>query len=450
MNSTWRSPGRVRPDETREVLEAVTAKMRGAPQAYLETAVDYGNCGLWDEAIGVLSRLEGSSEDKSAVSPMVYYYLGYFHVRKGNTEESIKYYRLGGEAKPAYCFPFRLESIDVLQSALKHNPQDARALYYLGNLLYDRQPEKAIQAWEQSRSLNDTFATVHRNLGMAYVRFENNLSKGMASLEKAIACDKNDATLYYELDKFAEQAGISPAQRLARLDGNQEVVLQRDDALQQEIILYVQLGRYDKAIDLLSRRHFHVWEGGGDIHDVYINAHLLRGQQHFGAKRYREALQDYEAALEYPENLEVGRAEQPARDAEIFYHVASAYEALGERTHVRAFYEKSAAQKVEVAETRYFQGLAFRKLGQEAQAARVFDELISAGEAELAAASDMDYFAKFGERRSEAARVAHARYLMGLGYLGQGSRAEARTEFEKVIEQNVNHLGAQTQLAALR
>jgi len=437
-------------DEAREALQAVTAKMRGATQAYLETAVDYGDCGLWDEAIGVLSRLDDASEDKSTLSPLLLYYLGYFHERKGNTEESSKYYRLGSKMKPDYCFPFRAEAIAVLQGALKYNPQDARALYYLGNLLYDRQPEKAIQAWEQSRSLDDTFATVHRNLGMAYARTEHNLAKGMASLEKAVACDRKDATLYYELDEFAEQAGISPAQRLARLEGNQEAVLQRDDALQQEIVLYVQLGQYDKAIDLLSRRHFHAWEGGGDIHDVYINAHLLRGQQHFKNKRYQEALKDFEAALAYPENLEVGRPEQPTRDAEIFYHVASAHEALGEDSQARAFYEKAVAQKVEVAEIAYFQGLAFRKLGQEAQAARIFDELIKSGRSELTATSDMNYFAKFGEQRSEAVRVAHARYLMGLGYLGQGKRAEAKAEFEEVIERNINHLGAQTQLAALR
>jgi tetratricopeptide (TPR) repeat protein len=437
-------------DEARDALQTITAKMRGASQAYLETAVDYGDCGMWDEAIGVLTRLDGARENMSALSPMVDYYLGYLHEQKGNTEESSKYYALGSKMKPDYCFPFRSESVAVLQGALRHNPQDAHALYYLGNLLYDRQPEKAIRAWEESRSLDDTFATVHRNLGMAYARSEHNLAKGMASLEKAIACDRKDPTLYYELDKFAEQAGISPAQRLARLESNQAVVLQRDDALQQEIVLYVQLGQYDKAIDLLSHRHFHVWEGGGDIHDVYINAHLLRGQQRFKNKRYQEALQDYEAALEYPENLEVGRPEEPARDAEIFYHVASVHEALGEGSQARAFYEKSAAQKVRAAETRYFQGLASRKLGQEAQAVRIFEELINAGKAELAATSDMNYFAKFGERRSEAARIGHARYLMGLGYLGQGKRAEAKAEFEKVIERDVNHLGAQTQLAVLR
>jgi len=436
--------------EAREALGAVSTKMRGAPQAYLETALDYGNWGLWDEAIGVLARFDDASEDKSATSPMVYYHLGYFHEQKGNGPESSRFYRLGGKMRADYCFPFRLESVDVLQRAIVQNPQDAHAYYYLGNLLYDRQPEAAVRAWEKSRVLDDTFATVHRNLALAYAQVEKNLPQAMASLEQALARDKSDPRLYLELDQLQEQAGTPPQKRLARLESNQEVVLQRDDAVQQEIILYVELGQYDKALDLLRRRHFHVWEGGGDIHDVYINALLLRGQQQFKHQRYREALKDFEAALEYPENLEVGRPEHSLRDAEIYYHLGSAEEALGDAAKARALYAQVVARKVEAPEIRYFQGLALGKLGEAAQAASVFAELVKSGKQELEATSDMDYFAKFGERRSEAARTAHAHYLMGLGYLGQGNRPEAKAEFEKVIERNVNHLGARTQLAALR
>jgi tetratricopeptide (TPR) repeat protein len=436
--------------EAREALGAVSAKMRGAAQAYLETALDYGNWGLWDEAIGVLARFDDASEDKSATSPMVYYYLGYFHEQKGNGPESSRFYRLGGKMRRDYCFPFRLESAGVLQRAIVQNPQDAHAYYYLGNLLYDSQPEAAVRAWEKSRALDDTFATVHRNLALAYAQVEKNLPQAIASLEQALARDKSDPRLYLELDQLQEQAGTPPQKRLARLESNQEVVLQRDDAAQQEIILYVELGQYDKALDLLRRRHFHVWEGGGDIHDVYINALLLRGQQHFKHQRYREALKDFEAALEYPENLEVGRPEHSLRDAEINYHLGSAEEALGDAAKARALYAQAVARKVEAPEIRYFQGLALGKLGEAAQAASVFAELVKSGKQELEATSDMHYFAKFGERRSEAARTAHAHYLMGLGYLGQGNRPEAKAEFEKVIERNVNHLGARTQLAALR
>jgi tetratricopeptide (TPR) repeat protein len=234
-----------------------------------------------------------------------------------------------------------------------------------------------------------------------------------------------------------------------KLESNQQTVLGRDDAVQQEITLYVQLGQYDKAIDLLRRRHFHVWEGGGEIHDIYINAHLLRGQQSFKNKRYREALADYEAALAYPENLEVGKPYLAERDAEISYFIGTAWEAMGNVKEAQAFYQKSAAQKLESAEIRYFQALSLKKLGKGTQAAVLFDELLKSGREELGSSVDLGYFAKFGTRRSEAARKAEAHYLMGLGFLGKNDRQEAKAEFKRVLELDPNHLRAGTQLSLL-
>ena len=437
-------------DEAAQGLDTLAEKMRGDTQNYLELAVDYSHSGMWDEAIGLLKRLDELEPGQASLSPMVYYYLGYLNERKGNAEEAAQYYRLGSQAPSDYCFPFRLESIDVLEHATAHNPRDARARYYLGNLLYDRQPAEAIKAWEVARQIDSSFCTVHRNLGLAYARFQNDLPKALVSMEKAVACNPQDSRVLAELDQIEEQAGVPAEKRLARLERNQQVVLERDDAVQQEIALYVQLGQYEKAIDLLSRRHFHVWEGGGEIHDVFISAHLLRGQDAFRQQRFREALRDFQAALEYPENLEVGRPLEPPRDPEIHYMIGTAFEALGDGAQSRSQYEKAGAAKLEMPEAAYFQGLALRKLGQEDKAAGIFRDLLKTGEKELAATSDLDYFAKFGEKRSEAVRLAHARYLMGLGYLGQGKRAEAKAEFEKVLEKNANHLGALTQLAALR
>jgi len=437
-------------DEAGQARDALTEKMRGDTQNYLELAVDYAHSGMWDEAIGLLRRFADSRHAQASLCPMVYYYLGYLNEKKANLEEAAKYYRLGSQASPDYCFPFRLESIEVLQRAISHNPRDARARYYLGNLLYDRQPAEAIQTWEASRQLDSAFCTVHRNLGLAYARFQNDLPKALVSLEKAVACDPRDPRVLAELDRISEQAGVPLERRLVRLEEHQPVVLERDDAAQQEITLYVQLGQYDKAIDLLNRRHFHVWEGGGDIHDIFISAHLLRGQEAFRSQRYDHALRDFQAALEYPENLEVGRPLNPPREPEIHYRIATAFEALGDGAQSRSHYERAAAARAEVPEASYFRASALRKLGREDQAAGIFAELVRAGEKELAATSDLDYFAKFGEKRSEAARLAHAHYLLGLGYLGQGKRAEAKAEFEKVLAKNPNHLGAHAQLDALR
>jgi tetratricopeptide (TPR) repeat protein len=436
--------------EAAKQLETLKVRMRGEVQSYLEMAVEYGNWGLWDEAITVLKGFVGNSAKTAKIDPMVFYYLAYFSERQGTTQEASRYYRDAAHTPPDYCFPFRLESIAVLEQAIRNSPQDARPRYYLGNLLYDLQPEKAILAWEESRKLDDSFATVHRNLGFAYARVERDLPKAIASIMKAHECDKNDARVLFELDQLCEWAGGPPEERLARLESNLETALKRDDAVSQLIALYVELGKYDKAIDLLSKRHFHVWEGGGEIHDVYVNAHLLRGQQHLEAKRTREALADFEAALEYPENLEVGKPYRGGREAEIFYFIGLAREALGDASEARSSFEKSAGVGDQTAEIRYYQALASQRLGREDDAKRIFTGLVAQGQRELEASSAPDYFAKFGERQPEGLRAARAHYLMGLGYLGQGRGDEARSEFKRAVEKNVNHLGARTQLAALR
>ena len=109
-----------------------------------------------------------AAPDKSKIHPMVYYYLGYFAEKLGQAQKAAEYYELAMTMPPDYVFPFQNEAIDVLREAMKANPRDARAPYYLGNLLYDWQPEEAAKLWEASAALDSSFAIVHRNLAMAY------------------------------------------------------------------------------------------------------------------------------------------------------------------------------------------------------------------------------------------------------------------------------------------
>jgi tetratricopeptide (TPR) repeat protein len=433
-------------EEALEEKQALKIKMRDSAQSYLELATDYSDCGLFDEASEILLRLIDSKKKWDSTYPLLYYYLGYFEGKRENEAEALKYYKLAAEMPPDYCFPFQLESMAVLRAAERLNPSDARAPYYLGNFLYDLQPEEAIKEWEKSRQLDESFPIVHRNLGLAYARVLNDVPKATASLEKALACNSRDPRLYYELDLLYEAGGISPEIRLGLLERNHDIVLQRDDSLSREILLLVQLGKYQKAIDLLSERHFHVWEGGGGLHNLYVDAHLWRGEERFAARRYKEALKDYQAALEYPENLEVARPNKGGRDSQIYYFIATAYEALGDAKKTGEFYEKSVEQKQGWSEICFYQGLAFRKLGKADEAEQTFNGLIQSGKQSLESAPSLDFFAKFGEKQSAFVRNAEAHYLIGLGYLGKGDKQEARAEFKKALELNINHSGAKRQL----
>jgi len=434
-------------DEAARQLNSLTELMRGAAHSYLEMAVDYGNCGLYDEAIEVLSRVADS--ETARVNPLVCYYLGYLWERRGEGEKALRYYRLGSRKPTDYCFPFQLEFINVLRSAIRSHPEDPRAPYYLGNLLYDIQPENAIREWERSLSLDDGFPIAHRNLGFAYARVRNDLPKAIACLEKAVACNPMDARLYLELDQLYEAAGVPAQKRLEFLEKNHEVVVNRDDALTREIVLYVQLGRYDRAIDLLGNHHFHVWEGAAEIHDIYVQAHLLRGEESFNAGRYEEALRDFQAALEYPENLEVGGEWDGGWFPRICYSLGIAYEAIGDAENARQSYGNAVTRRYDWSEMSYYQALAYRKLGREDEADCVLDGLADFARERLKAGSATDYFAKFGERQSRQALMANTHYLLGLGYLGKGRRTEAKAEFEAALRLNIYHIGARTRLSEL-
>jgi len=294
-------------DKAAETLFDLKTIMNNDAELYLELSVDYANAGLWNEAIDVLLRVDRTMRVTGSTYPMIYYYLGYYWNKAESPPKAQLYYRLANEMPPDYCFSYRWESIHVLRDAIQTNPADAKAPYYLGNLLYDLQPENAIKAWEQSRKLDDTFSLVHRNLGFAYAKIKNDVSKAIASLETAIKYNKKDPRLFYELDVLSQAGGQSPQKRLKLLQKNHKTVVKRDDALSREVALLVQTGQYDKAIKYLTTHHFNTWEGGGNIHDIYVDAFLLRGLDFFSKKNYTKALSDFQGALKYPRNLEVGR-----------------------------------------------------------------------------------------------------------------------------------------------
>ncbi len=164
-------------------------------------------------------------------------------------------------------------------------------------------------------------------------------------------------------------------------------------------------------------------------------------------------MKDYEAALEYPANLEVGRPYHEIRLPQVDYLLALTYEKLGDATKSRELFEQALAapereEAPQQAEMRYYRGLAALKLGRNAQANQIFDALIDTGNKALAAGSDINYFAKFGQRKSSSFQRADAHYLIGLGNLGKGETAKARIEFQAALGLNVNHLGATNQLSA--
>jgi tetratricopeptide (TPR) repeat protein len=224
-------------------------KMRDFKQNYLDLAVGYLNDGMPEEADEVLDGFTGKD-------PIVYYYLGFIADGQGKKDEASKYFSEAQALSEAYCFPFRLETLNVLQKAIAYNEDDTKAYYYMGNILYDKQAEKAIEYWEKAIENNPELAMAYRNLGWGYYRNNKDLQKAISYYEKSIALDNGVALFYTELDKLYELNNSPIKARLKIFEGNQDAVYARDDAFIRQITVLTLAGKPEKSVRYLDGKSF--------------------------------------------------------------------------------------------------------------------------------------------------------------------------------------------------
>jgi tetratricopeptide (TPR) repeat protein len=382
---------------------------------------------------------------------MLSYYAGFYQMKNGNSGDAMKSLEQGSRASSDYCFPFRLEELEILESAIKENPSDAKACYYLGNLHYFlNQKDKAIADWERSVKLDDKFYLAFRNLGFAYDLVQSDVKKAIGAYEKAIALNTQDPRLYAEIDVLKSRAGVSPAERLAFLNKNIPTLEKRDDALTRLIELYNFTGSYDKALDIMTKRHFHVWEGGGNIHDVFVDANLLRGIKELGDKQYSKALKDFQCADTWPDNLEVGEPEDGGRRAQISYYTGLAYEGLKNSQASKEAFGKAmqlgGGRRINQGELGFYKAMALKKLGKADEAKSILEKIEKDANNQLKSSEGLDYFAKFGAASTRESRMADSYYLLGLASYGMGDKVKAKEYFTKVMELNQNHVWAKMML----
>jgi tetratricopeptide (TPR) repeat protein len=430
------------------------------PATAQEIAAEYSDAGLWSDGAEVLTQSVADAPDKSKISPMVYYYLGDFADKLGDTAKAAGYRQQAMAQSPEYVFPFQSEAIGMLRRAMAANPSDARAAYYLGNLLFDWQPDEAVALWETSAALDPSFPIVWRNLAQPWSHKDDNVSraKAIAYLEKAVALPNPYPDHFAELDSLYQAAGASVEKRLTLLEQHQSVVVQKDEGLAALIGLKTFAGKPDEAIALLEGRTFSLWEGGTRFNtgEAWADAHLVRGLQRFNVKQFSDALADFEVALKPTANL---RAEQPGGtlQSELAYWIGCANEALGNSDQARQSWIATTVTNVPATgnrrgnqlaarASRYFQALAFQKLGQNDKAEPIFQELVDAGTAALN--SNGDDTPSFSPQPANL-RTANAHYLAGLGYAGLGENEKARAEFSAALAAAPDHLPSKLALEQL-
>jgi tetratricopeptide (TPR) repeat protein len=406
--------------------------MQDRVQSYLEFATEYYNCGLYKEAIDILTRLENKGEQ----FPMLYYHLGYYWSLYGDRDMAQQYFSVAPLKPHDYCFPFRDESLAALNLAIKYN-KDAMAYYYLGNMFYELQPEKAIELWQTSLDLDDSFYITQRNLAWA-AQEQNDVVKAVEYYSSAFSRNNEDTRLMYEFDLAYERAAVSPEIRFTTIyEGNRHISERQSSTFMRELELLVFLGRFDEVIDIVVSKELIEAEGSQVLRDIFLNAHILRSVQQASLNKIDLAIKDMQSALDFP----IGRWGSERR-AEMYYLLGTYNEKAGNFEAAKNYFELTVNENVEGTEYHYYKGLVYRKLGNIEKSRAEFNTLL-----ELSGRrSGADAFRSFEAGSAAAARQAQNHYIRGLAYKGLGRDNDARLQFNSALELNPAHLWASCQL----
>ena len=382
-------------------LEGFLEKSRNDAQTVLDIAYDYADAGLRTEAIQLLELHHNHDVTKVAVpnplekSPLTHYVLAWL-------QNSTTLLEKARAMSPDYFFPSRLHDQLVLEWALECEGGDRNAAFGLGNYLFDRkQHEAAIQAWEAAREADPGFATVCRNLGIAYWNVRRDGDSARKAYLQALANNPADPRVFYEYDQLRKKLNDPVAERLAALEAAPALVADRDDCTVELAALYNETGQPEKALALVQSRRFHPWEGGeGQVLRQYTTARLLLGQKALDAEKADLALDHFRLAMDTPENLGEAYHLLQAK-ADVNYWIGKALRMLGREAEAVESFEASAAecgdfQSMEVtehSELSYFRGLSLRELGRADESQALFKDLKAFAEREFEMPAETDYFA---------------------------------------------------------
>ena len=462
-------------DPKEEYKEVIT----GDIENFLQTARDFAEYGLYEYAARVLSLCKQDS-------PLKHYYRAYYLDKLAGHDEAHKELLLAQEASFKYCFPNKLEDILVLERCIELYPQGSKAYYYLGCLYYDKLGyDKAVDLWEKSGNLDDSFPTLYRNLSIAYYNKKGDKDKARECMERAFELDKSDARVFLELDQLYQRLGVDAAKRLEIFEDNISLIEKRDDLYTEYVTLLNMCRQYEKAYDMIMRHDFQTWEGAeGKITTQYKLSLYMMARGKLRDNKPEEAASLINKALSYPDNLGEGRLEG-TKDNNLYYLLGKCYKAMGDIEKATECFRKATLGESEPAGMMYYydqpadmilyQGLAYQELADNEVAYKEgldkeksydnlagkerdnignantrFYKLLDYGEHHEGDKFVMDYFAvsmpdmSVFDTDMDLKNKVHCYYLMGLGNMGLGHIPEAAKWFTKALQLDVNH-----QLASL-
>jgi tetratricopeptide (TPR) repeat protein len=294
---------------------------------FLEASLVFAELGLWDEAGRVVKAACVDVVPPTERSFLPLYYLAWYASQRGDKPGARKWLEQAAAAHKDRVFASRPEEVEILQYAVKENPGDAQAPMQLGCLLANLgRVEEAVGAWQRAAELTEegrgekgegrraVASIAWRNLGLAAAA-KSDLAKAEGCFRKAIAARPGDQTLYRDLAEILIAVNKRP-EAVRLLETMPLAGMRRAEITVMLAQAYADEKRWEDCIKLLeSTPYFVNWEGQDVTWRLFHRAHIERGRQFLDKGDAKAALAEFDVALTYPANLNVGRSNKPEEAA---------------------------------------------------------------------------------------------------------------------------------------
>ncbi len=280
----------------------------------------------------------------------------------------------------AFVLPYRKETLDMLKWTRKEISHWKLDYYLALNLMAFNEPEEAAKLLN---GIGETADEATFFLNRALLLDQSEEASPLADLKKAWEMDPSEWRHWQQLARFQAENGNKQEAHLLLKEATRKFsgsyVLEMD-----YIRILNSLGQYKKAMGLLDKIQVLPYEGAGEGRALFETVYLNATMEDMQAKRWKAAHSKLEKSLEWPENLGVGKpftTNETMQD----YLLGLVAKAQNQDELFRSHLQQVVAATKDMSRNlseQLLALLALEELGQNSEAATLWEEIKSQGNEE--------------------------------------------------------------------
>jgi len=329
-----------------------------AHETLMEMALYYLRLGLEEETAALFGM--------AGARPVADYWLAYL-LREESREQSEALLRRASRASARGVFPFREETIPVLEWVRGQDPEGWKPRYYLALLLWSKGRVEEAQVLLEACGEPDFAPLYHAR---AFFDRKRNPDRALAMYVKATKVEPGQRRNWFRLLEFCN---LNDMYGLA-LRSARDALREFPDYVPIQVELVRALmgeGEYLEAAEVLDALHVLPSEGAMGVRELFMQAHVQLGLNTIRTGALETAVSHLEKSMEYPERLGSGRPYDPDQRMQQ-YLIALCHLARGDRDTAdklfNAIRDYSESQAHPEGPHVYFGGLVYRRMGETAKA----------------------------------------------------------------------------------